>query len=392
MQAPPDVVTYGTVIAAWAASGMKAHAVERVEQLLQDMQQKHGLQPNTVVYNAVMSAWVKSRNPACVNRTAEILHLMETSSSKSCAPDLISYNTHLHALSSQTSLQRPEYAQRCLELLERMEQQHDDASGKVVGSASSSSIDAPNLFSYNLVINAFCRSQQGLLAAHILRRLMQRGVEPDTFSFNEVLTALSKNNSLVEMAETLLWYMDDAYQSGLHADARPDVHSFATVIYAHSKAGNAQRAQQLLGFMKERVASQGQYWLKPNRFCYNAVISAWATSGQGLVGARKAEALLQEMQSDDENNKKISPNIFTYNAVLNAWARSGTRCCGVKAEYYLKLMWDLYNAGNVKVKPNDFSYNTVRLYIFCRLGVTERRNRRLLSLSLSKIGCRSLGH
>lgn len=80
------------------------------------------------------------------------------------------------------------------------------------------------------------------------------------------------------------------------------------------------------------------------------------------MGARKAEALLQEMQElrVQENDESIAPNLVTFNCVLNAWALSGTRCCGHKAESYLNQMWELYNAGdNNLVKPNDKSYNTV---------------------------------
>ena len=363
MVAPPDVVTYGTAIAAWAASGMKAHAVERAERLLREMQDKHGLEPNTVVYNAVLSAWVKARLPNAADRTAELIRLMEEASLSGapCAPDLVSYNTHLHALSYQASSQNPDAARRAQELLDRLERQYDDGTG---------SIAAPNLFSYNVLIDAYCRSQQGLQAALALRQLLQRGIEPDTFSFNQVLTALTKPtsgssklaadptyNATVHTAEQLLWYMDRSHRSGLHADARPVSQSFAVVLAGHAKLGNAHRAQHILDVMKDRAA-HGEDWLKPTRFCYNSVISAWAASSHGLLGARKAESLLQEMEECGDSS--LSPTIFTYNAVLNAWARSGTRCCGAKAETYLKRMWDLYHAGNVHVKPNDFSYNTVR--------------------------------
>jgi len=92
------------------------------------------------------------------------------------------------------------------------------------------------------------------------------------------------------------------------------------------------------------------------------VIHCWAKSGEGTLGARKAEALMQEMQQmrERDNDPGMAPNLVTFNCVLNAWALSGTRCCGYKAEQYLDQMWELYNAGdNNLVKPNDKSYNTV---------------------------------
>lgn len=92
------------------------------------------------------------------------------------------------------------------------------------------------------------------------------------------------------------------------------------------------------------------------------MIDSWAKSREGTLGARKAEALLQEMQHLREkyNDESLAPNLVTFNCLLNAWALSGTRCCGRKSESILNQMWDLYNAGdNNLVKPNDQTYNTV---------------------------------
>lgn len=138
MQAPKDIVTYGTVIAAWAASGMRAHAVQRAEELLRQIENEPHLEPNTVVLNSVMSTWVKSRSPGATNRTGELLMEMEQASERSVQPDLITYNTHLHALSLQAS--KFGMAQRADALLSKMEQLYDQ------GEVSF----APNLFSYNL--------------------------------------------------------------------------------------------------------------------------------------------------------------------------------------------------------------------------------------------------
>jgi hypothetical protein len=101
--------------------------------------------------------------------------------------------------------------------------------------------------------------------------------------------------------------------------------------------------------------------MKPNRACFNALIDCWAKSGRGTFAARKAEALLREMEELCAlGDQAVSPNIVTYNAVLNSWAKSGTRCCGNQAEKYLDRMWKLYHDGDGAIAPNEFSYNTVR--------------------------------
>ena len=318
----PDVVSYASVMGAWAASGMKAHAVRRVEDLLRHMDERD-IEPNTVVLNAVLSTWVKSKNPAAVERTAEILRNMEGSVSP---PDLISYNTHLHALMLHTSPKRPENALKAYELLNRMETMETVQ---------------PNLFSYNLVLRALNRVNKVQDAANVLRQLVQRGIEPDTFSFNQVLAALAR----VRAADTAYELLQYQIESG----TPPDVASYASVLSAYGPE-RVGEAENMLRNMK----------IPPNAVCYNVMMDLWAKSGQGTLGARKAEQLLQEMQDRYEaGNEAMKPTLVSYNALLNAWARSGTRCCGHKAETYLDQMWELYRAGDKKVKPNDCSYNTV---------------------------------
>jgi len=335
---------------------MKVHAVSRAEELLREIEDSDHLETNTVVLNAIMSAWVKSRNPAAVDRTEEILRQMEAS--EDVKPDLISYNTYLHALSMHASLKRPALAQRADALLRQMEDGYDSGSLPF----------GPNVFSYNLVIEAFCRvsdSSTAMQTARLLRQLVKRdGVEPDSFSFNQVLAALSKsqNKGSANTAEELLRYMDESFKTGVHPNARPDAVSFASVITAYTRSGHegcAEQAERLLEEMKVRSAN-GETHLIPTTICYNALIDCWAKSGAGTFAARKAEALLQEMREMfDAGENNIAPNLTSYNGVLNAWARSGTRCSGSQAEKYLKEMWELYNAGDKKVKPNEFSYNTV---------------------------------
>jgi hypothetical protein len=43
------------------------------------------------------------------------------------------------------------------------------------------------------------------------------------------------------MAEELLVYMEDAYQSGAHPNAKPDIGSYTPVIVAHREGGGRRR-------------------------------------------------------------------------------------------------------------------------------------------------------
>lgn len=336
---------------------MKSHAVNRAEALLREIEESPDFEVNTIVLNSVMSAWVKSRNLASFDRTEEILIQMEQSDCTK--PDLISYNTHLHALSMHAS-KFPDNARRANIILQKLEDGFDNGSLAF----------GPNTFSYNLALEAICRAchdaNTATEAALILRRLIQRqNVDPDVYSFNQVLLALSRSPSsqAAQTAGELLCYMKKMSSAGIYPRSKPDRDSFCYVIVAYSRCGGKQSAEQgelLLSEMKSLYAA-GDSSVKPTPSCYNALIDCWAKSGEGTFGARKAEALLQEMQDwYDRGEKYMAPTVVTFNSVLNAWARSGTRCCGYKAEHILERMWRMYHDGDLKLKPNEFSYNTVR--------------------------------
>ncbi|CAJ1932727.1 unnamed protein product [Cylindrotheca closterium] len=366
MEAPKDIVTYSTVIAAWGASGMRSHAVDSAEKLLRELMDSTELQPNTVVFNTVMSTWVKSKDPMASKRTRELLNLMEGSQYDSSSsqhyfpPDLISYNTHIHALSQHGSL--PGYAQQANGVLDQMELSHEQ------GLASF----RPNLFTYNLVIDAWSRASEkdepeaAWNAVRVLRRLITstRLPDPDTYSFNQAFAALAKSQKegAAAMAVQLLQYMENAHRLKMHKSVRPDVIGYTSVILALTRskqADSAERAEAILRRMKERHAN-GESHMKPNRACFHAVIDCWAKSDKGTLAARKAEALLQEMEELCANGlPKVAPNTYTYNAVLKSWEKSGTRCCGNQAQKHLERMWKLHQDGDSTIAPDDLSFKIV---------------------------------
>lgn len=55
----------------------------------------------------------------------------------------------------------------------------------------------------------------------------------------------------------------------------------------------------------------------------------------------------------------MKPDTITFNAVLDAWARSGDRVAPYRAEQILDHMDDLYRSGNKGVKPDTYTYNTL---------------------------------
>ena len=357
MDTEPDIITYATAVSAWAHSGMKRHAVSRAEELWRAVQEHPTLQPNTVLLNAVLSAWVKTKDRAAVDRTAEILQQMQDGGQA----DLISYNTHLHCLAVHGNV--PGNARRAEAMLEFLEQQQQQAA------ASTNNDLQPNGFSYNCALAACSKSADedaAVRAVAIFQRLLkQPHVKPDTFAFNQLLLALSRSKLPEAAAMTRKWlgYMEFCYEKGIFPKARPDAVSYLAVISAYSRSGvrgAALDAEQIFQDLHTKYYASGRRELKPNKYLYNAMIDCWAKSKEGTRGARKAEALLNEMQKQYEaGDVGMQPDLISYNGVLNAWARSNTRCCARQAEIYLERMWELHQKGNKKVKPDDKSYNTV---------------------------------
>lgn len=333
---------------------MRSHAVVRAEELLRELEETPEVEPNTVMLNSIMSAWVKSKNPAAVKRTTELLEYMEYS--RRAPADLVSYNTHLHALSIH-SHRFPEYAQRSNDVLDSLEAQYRRGEIRF----------RPNLFSYNVAIDAWCRSQApgaAWTAVKLLRDFISQDsqYEPDTLSFNQVFSALSLSTKpgTTLIAEHLLDYMEIAYKNGILRNTKADIVSYTCVIVTLARSGEAdaaERGEKLLERMKEQYES-GKTYMKPTRVVYNALIGAWAKSGRGVLASRKAEALLKEME--EMGDTSVAPNVITYNNVMSSWARSGTRCAGNMATKYLDRMTMLSGTkGKIEIRPNDRTFHTV---------------------------------
>lgn len=92
---------------------------------------------------------------------------------------------------------------------------------------------------------------------------------------------------------------------------------------------------------------------------YNSCIDCWAKS-QSVLGARKAEALLQKMTMlYKSGDLSVKPTTHTYNSVILSWAKSNTKCAYSKALALLNHMWEEYESKNIEIMPDAFAYNTV---------------------------------
>jgi Asp-tRNA(Asn)/Glu-tRNA(Gln) amidotransferase C subunit len=164
-----------------------------------------------------------------------------------------------------------------------------------------------------------------------------------------------------ERAEEILEWMDRLYRSG-NQDVRPDTITFNAVLDAWARSGDrmaAHRAEQILDHMDELYRA-GNHGVKPDTYTYNTLINAHAKSSEKGSAAR-AEHVLQVMKQrylDGDNDFK--PNTRTHTSVIDAWAKSGEKGAAKRAEQILNNMISSFEAnGDVDIKPNVHTANAV---------------------------------
>jgi hypothetical protein len=95
----------------------------------------------------------------------------------------------------------------------------------------------------------------------------RRGIRPDSFSFNNVIFALSRSRmeSSAIRAEELLLHMENEYARG-NTMLRPDIFGYSAAIHAWAGTGDSNaglQAEKLLRHLEVRSAA-GDEKLKPN--------------------------------------------------------------------------------------------------------------------------------
>lgn len=173
----------------------------------------------------------------------------------------------------------------------------------------------------------------------------------DTISFNIVLQALARRHS-VESAHAADNLLRVLWQE---TNLRADSYSYSAVLHAYAKSGGgrtaALRATELLqDFVQLSMLTDAPKHKSPRTdICHNAVIDAWAVSGDALAGHR-AEQILRQLQQDPRR----SATRVSFNAVIKAYARCGQP---EEAQRILDEMRDLAQFDS-SVKPDKVSLST----------------------------------
>ena len=328
----PERIQFNTLIDAWAKSGEKGSA-QRAEALLETMSNvarqanNQNLLPDVYSFTSVLNAWAKSNDPEASTHAEAILHQMHELGkigTTDLKPTNVSYNTFLDCLANARSIIAAEKAEV---FLVRMIAQYNAGNEMI----------KPDIISFNIVINAFAKS--GVLnsapkAEAVFDRMKALGVQPDTTTFNSLISAWtnSRDPRAADKAAKYLKDMTRLYEGG-HESCKPDTTSF------------------------------------------NAVVNAWSRSKDSMA-ADRAQELLEEMkQWETKGHTDCRPDVITYTSLLNVVARS-------KAKDKAVVSWNILGEMEKRfIKPDERVFGSVMMA--CAFSKTFDRPTRQLAFDIA---------
>ena len=356
----PDTVSFTSVIKAWSRSA-STQAAEKAEALLlqfRELSMKNkNVAPDIVMYNMVLHCWAehnsKQRNKrerprvdeTGARRAETLLRRMKTTDG--IGLDVYSYNIVMNAWSNSGNNQVA--ARRARELFKEMKDAYHAGDFKL----------KPDVITYNTVIKLIARSGiQGCVdeARSLMKEMEGEGYRINVVTCNTVMAATAKygGRDAVQKAEDMLNEMEELYKNG-NKYVRPGEITFNILLHAYAKSKNpadVEKAEKLLNRMIERSdKNNGEDTMSPSIKTFATVLDAYANTGQ----SEKAEALFDKMAASG----KVKVNSITFNTVLNALAKSREPDAPYRAEALLNRMQEEYEAGNDDVKPNGVSFSSL---------------------------------
>lgn len=319
----PNHVTYTTAIHCWARMARSnPSAPLRAEAIYQDMMERYGrgdhhLKPSLQIYSSLIAAWADCSRKESDLRAQFYFDQVRgqyLAGDESLRPTEPIYNA---ILSSKKKQHDGEGAERILKQM-----YNDFLNGNIVSCM-------PTRKTFRNVLIAWLTSSNNIAHQRIEAILMQMKNEhvtrkwdckPLRDDFSVLLQSLAKVGSVasVERAEYILRDMCKSE----HDDVRPDSKCYVLVFDMWVKQVNLfpdapLRLQALFDDMKEHA-------LKPNKWCYYALLTSWAKSKYADAPFRILAILnnMEELHTLDSEGYD-APDVFHFNTAISAFANSG---------------------------------------------------------------------
>jgi pentatricopeptide repeat protein len=220
-------------------------------------------------------------------------------------------------------------------------------------------------FSYNTLLHCFSKEsdQWASYADDILQEMKDKKISIGQVTYHGMMNIHAKNSSKdgAKKAEIFLRGMES---EGLS----PGEMSYNICIDAYARRGDHRKAQSLLEEMIS-LSDNGNVECRPSIHSFAAVVNALAKSGDANAVAR-AEEVVRRVEGLDY----VTPNTILYNSLIDCMVKSRRKDNSLQAEDILLRMEQMYRSGNNNVRPNSYAYRygifdvNIVFFIFHRLS------------------------
>ena len=389
----PDIVTYTSVLNAFARSGM-AEASDKALDLLRRMERFSDERPNAAFFNTFINLLSKSKdNGASTSKhkapelaDAILVHMKDkyrVTGNKNIRPCKITYTAIISVYASHFRRQKDaiERAESLLcELLELYEETGLEAYlpnaktfGAVLSVWAKAACTTMDEGDNNMTVSAdwFSRSQTLLEQMRLLyERTGCEELKPTSILYGQIFRILANGRDpnaakhglslMKQMKEMTNERTKDGYGQHIHLDAT--MYAYLIVTFTKSRVDNGvELATRILDEVEEGYAA-GMGNLKPTSLLYSSVLQAYAKSSS-KEGAVLAEALLTRTKTLYKRGKFYAkPTVLFYNSVIDAHARShGGRASALRAEVLLAEIEQRGRAGDLELSLTTRSFNAAIL-------------------------------
>jgi pentatricopeptide repeat protein len=353
-----NAMSYTPVIVAWTQS-RKPFATERALELLHTMESRclrgdEGACPTHVTYTAAIHALAKSQDPNAVEKAENLLQRMKDvarSGRKDFVVNKIAYSAVIDVIAKSRA---PGAGMKAVALLREMQ----DLAG-----AGDPHVIAPNVFTYNSVIAAFAYLGEASHARSLLEEMIEeaaRGnhdVSPNSSTYGTVMNSYAnwRSPESAQQALALLAIMETNYKND-KSKPRPNVYVYTGAIEALTH-GEKRTAPDLAQALLERMQAEfkaGNADAKPNAKSLGTVLEVFAVHLAKFKLPERITSLLEWALAESMNgNVAIKPDRYCYNLLLMAWAQSRRNDALLKMYEILRIM---STSKDEHSKPDTHSY------------------------------------
>lgn len=299
----PNIITFHGLLQCLAASKRgDAEAARRANAVLDDMECRYlagdeSVKPNKIAYTLALKICLRAGD---LKSADAVMKRMEQSDTP---PDVRTYS---EILNHYSKIGTPAAAERTEQILAYMKDL-----------AKANPLLKPNLFSFNIALNAWIRSGDPNATGRswsLYEQMLSDGIKLDFASYCVLITFLSKSNKRDDLkkADLILKLMENSA-------SRPDAWHYCLVMKSFINAGDVESAANTLLRSVEQYVNGKNDGGKPSAFKFNLVSYALIRSGD----LEKATLFLEKMQGlRDTNQIPVGPDLRTYEALHAAWKKS----------------------------------------------------------------------